>query len=60
VRALAWLSAIFPFGHAVRFFQSSLYDLDPWRRVAVEAAWLLGLAAAFGALARAGVRRLLA
>lgn len=59
VRALAWLSAAFPFGHAVRFFQSSLYDLDPWREVAVEAGWLLGLAAAFGALARAGVRRLL-
>jgi ABC-2 family transporter protein len=60
VRALAWLSDAFPYGHAVRFFQSSLYDLDPWGEVAEEAAWLLGLAAAFGALARAGVRRLLA
>jgi hypothetical protein len=60
VRALAWLSDAFPFGHAVRFFQSSLYDLDPWSEVGVEAAWLLGLTVAFGALARAGVRRLLA
>lgn len=60
VRALAWLSDVFPFGHAVRFFQSSLYDLHPWSEVGVETAWLLGLAVAFGALARAGVRRLLA
>jgi len=59
VRTLSWISAAFPFGHAVEFFQSSLYDLAPWRGVVDQGAWLLGLSAAFGALARAGVRRLL-
>lgn len=59
VRTLTWVSDAFPFAHAVSFFRSSLYDVDPWGALAVEGAWLLGLAAAFAALARAGVRRLL-
>ena len=59
VEAAGWISHAFPFGHAQRFFESSLFELDPWRALAVEGAWLLGLAAAFTALARAGVRRLL-
>ena len=42
------------------FFQSSLYDNDPWSTLAREAAWLVGLTAAFGAAARLGMRRLLA
>jgi hypothetical protein len=60
VEAAGWISEVFPFGHAQRFFDSALFDLDPWGRLAREAAWLLGIAAAFGALARLGVRRLLA
>jgi ABC-2 family transporter protein len=59
VEAAGWISHVFPFGHAQRFFESSLFELDPWSELAVEGAWLLGLAAAFAALARAGVRRLL-
>ena len=60
VAAAGWLSAVFPFGHAVDFFEAALFDLDPWRTVGVEALWLLGLGAAFAAGARAGVRRFLA
>jgi ABC-2 family transporter protein len=59
VEAAGWISHLFPFGHAQRFFESSLFELDPWGALASEGAWLLGLAAAFAALARAGVRRLL-
>jgi ABC-2 family transporter protein len=59
VEAAGWISHVFPFGHAQRFFESSLFELDPWGALATEGAWLLGLAAAFAALARAGVRRLL-
>lgn len=58
--AAAWVSDAFPFAHAVRFFESALYDLDPWGTLAREGAWLLGLGAAFAAAARLGVRRLLA
>jgi len=54
-----WAGRAFPFGHAVDFFQAALYDGDPWRKLAREAAWLLGLGAVFGAAARLGVRRLL-
>jgi hypothetical protein len=54
------ISKAFPFSHAVDFFQSALYDSDPWGTLAREVAWLVGLAAAFGAGARLGMRRLLA
>ena len=56
----AWISDAFPFVHAVRFFGSALYDTSPWRTVGVEAAWLLGIGAVFGGLARAGMKRLAA
>jgi ABC-2 type transport system permease protein len=60
VPAAGWLSDGLPFAHAVRFFASSLYDASPWRTLAVEAAWLAGLALLFGLAARAAGRRLLA
>jgi hypothetical protein len=59
VEAAHWISKVFPFSHAVDFFQSALYDNDPWRTLLREAAWLLGLTAVFGTVARAGMRRLL-
>jgi hypothetical protein len=59
VEAAGWISQVFPFGHAQRFFESALFDLSPWTAVAREGAWLLVIAAAFAAAARAGVRRLL-
>ena len=55
-----WVSDAFPFGHSIRLFAAALYDADPWRRIAIETAWLVGLAAAFGTMARLGMRRLLA
>jgi hypothetical protein len=55
-----WVSDAFPFGHSIRLFAAALYDSDPWRRIAIETAWLAGLAAAFGTFARVGMRRLLA
>jgi ABC-type Na+ efflux pump permease subunit len=58
-RAAWWVAHAFPFSHAVDFFQAALYDTDPWSTLLREAAWLLGLAAAFGAAARLAVRRLL-
>jgi len=60
VEAANVISNAFPFSHAVDFFQSALYDNDPWGTLAREAAWLAGLAAAFGTGARLGMRRLLA
>jgi ABC-2 type transport system permease protein len=60
VAAAGWISAAFPFRHAVDFFEAALFDLDPWRTVGAEALWLAGLAAAFAAAARTGVRRFLA
>jgi ABC-2 type transport system permease protein len=60
VAAAGWLSAAFPFRHAVDFFEAALFDVDPWRTVGVEALWLAGLGAAFAAGARMGVRRFLA
>ncbi|MEO8289622.1 MAG: ABC transporter permease [Gaiellaceae bacterium] len=60
VQAAHWISQAFPFAHAVDFFQSALYDLDPWKALAREAAWLVGLGALFFAAARLGMRRLLA
>jgi ABC-2 type transport system permease protein len=55
-----WVSDLLPFSHAVDFFRSSLYDLSPWREVALQGLWLLVLGAVFGGLARVGARRLLA
>jgi hypothetical protein len=55
-----WGARAFPFSHSVDFFQAALYDTNPWGTLAREAAWLLGLALAFGAAARLAVRRLLA
>jgi hypothetical protein len=55
-----WLSDLFPFVHAVRFFAAALFDVSPWRTLAYETAWLIGLGAVFGFLARLGARRLLA
>jgi hypothetical protein len=60
VPAAAWTSDAFPFVHGVRFFASALYDGSPWSTVGREAAWLIGLGAAFGALARLSARRLAA
>ena len=60
VPAAAWISDALPFAHAVRYFSSSLYDVDPWRAVAREVVWLVGLGAAFGVAARFATRRLLA
>jgi ABC-type multidrug transport system permease subunit len=54
-----WVSEALPFAHSVRYFASSLYDPSPWRTVARELCWLLGLGLAFGALARLATRRLL-
>jgi ABC-2 type transport system permease protein len=54
----AWISDALPFVHAVRFFGSALYDTSPWRTVGIETAWLVGIGAVFGVLARAGTKRL--
>jgi ABC-2 type transport system permease protein len=56
----SWLARAFPFRHAVQFFEAALYDLDPWKTLVREAAWLLALGAVFATAARAGVRRLVA
>jgi hypothetical protein len=55
-----WVSDAFPFVHAVRFFSSALFDVSPWKEVLREAAWLVGIGAVFGVLARLGARRLAA
>ena len=60
VPAAYWISDAFPFAHSVRFFASALYDRSPWEVVGREAAWLVGLGAAFFALARVSARRLAA
>ncbi len=57
--AAGYVSDALPFSHAVDLFVAALYETDPWRRVAIEAAWLAGLGLAFGGLARAASRRLL-
>lgn len=59
VPVAGWISDLLPFSHAVRFFSAALYDSSPWAAVAREAAWLCGLGAVFGVLARMGTRRLL-
>jgi len=53
-----WISDFLPFSHAVRFFSAALFDPSPWRHVAIETAWLLGLGAVFWTMARLGMRRL--
>jgi hypothetical protein len=60
VAPAAWFSNAFPFVHAVRIFESSLYDVEPWGTLGREGAWLLALGAAYATAARIGVRRLLA
>jgi hypothetical protein len=60
VPVAGWISAVFPFAHAVDFFESALFALDPWREVGIATLWLLGLATAFATAARMGVRRFLA
>ena len=37
VAPAAWVSNAFPFAHSVRLFESSLYDLSPWGKVALPA-----------------------
>jgi ABC-type multidrug transport system permease subunit len=54
--AAGWVSDALPFAHGVRLFSATLYDLHPWGAVAREAAWLVGLGAAFAVAARAAVR----
>jgi hypothetical protein len=44
----------------VRFFDAALADPNPASTLGVEIAWLAGLTVAYLALARLGVRRLLA
>jgi ABC-2 type transport system permease protein len=53
-----WVSLFLPFAHAVRFFGAALYATSPWHAAGVEAAWLVGIGAASGALARLGARTL--
>jgi ABC-type multidrug transport system permease subunit len=53
-----WVSLFLPFAHAVRWFGAALYDTSPWRTIGIETAWLVGIGAVFGVLARAGVKRL--
>ena len=60
VPAAAWISDAFPFRHAALLFGSALADASPAGAVAREAAWLVGLTAAYGVAARVSVRRLLA
>lgn len=54
-----WISTVFPFVHAVRFFTAALFDASPWATLGREAAWLAGLGLGFGVLGRVGARRLL-
>jgi ABC-2 type transport system permease protein len=60
VPTAAYLSDALPFAHAVRFFNSALYDASPWASTLREAVWLIGLGLLFGVIARLGARRLLA
>jgi ABC-2 type transport system permease protein len=60
VSAAWWISQALPFSHAVRLFSAALYDTSPWGAVGIEAAWLVGIGAVFGSLARLGMRRLAA
>ena len=53
-----WVSEFLPFAHAVKWFGAALYDTSPWRTLGIETAWLLGIGAVLGSLARLSVRRL--
>jgi len=53
-----WISDLFPFAHAVRFFNSALYDSSPWGTLWYEALWLIGLTVVGWTIARLNVRRL--
>ena len=55
-----WISDFLPFAHAARLFSAALYDTSPWRSVGIEAAWLVGIGAVFGWLARSAMHRLAA
>lgn len=55
-----WISDAFPFVHAVRLFNSSLYDVSPWETFGRELGWLSAIGAVYGVLARFGARRLAA
>jgi ABC-2 type transport system permease protein len=55
-----WISDALPFVHAVRFFAAALFATHPWRTVGIETAWLAGIGAVLGVLARLGMRRLAA
>lgn len=54
-----WVSDAFPFVHASRLFTAALFEVSPWRRIGIEAAWLVALAAAYLTAARHAARRLL-
>lgn len=56
----AWVSDALPFAHAVRLFTAGLFDVDPWSTVGKEAAFLVGLGAVYGVLARLAAPRLAA
>jgi ABC-type multidrug transport system permease subunit len=60
VPVAGWISDAFPFTHAVRFFTSSLYDRRPWGTLGRETAWLAGIVAVYGLVARLAARRLAA
>jgi ABC-type transport system involved in multi-copper enzyme maturation permease subunit len=53
------ISEIFPFGHAVSFFSSALFDLHPWSSLIREGLWLIGLAFLWSLPARLALPRLL-
>jgi len=53
-----WLGDAFPFGHTSDLFSGVLYDASPWSALGRGAAWLVGLTAIFGGLARLAARRL--
>jgi len=55
--AAAYVSDVFPFAHALRFFTTALFDLRPLGSAAREAGWLAGLTLLFGSAARFAVRR---
>ena len=56
--AAYWVSEFLPFAHAVKWFGAALYDTNPWRPVAIQTAWLVGIGAVLGGLARRSMRRL--
>jgi len=60
VPAAGWISAAFPFTHAVSLFGAALFDTSPWAQVGRQVVWLLALGAVFGVAARFAARRLLA